>query len=270
MTFDPSALVESTLNPPRILLYGFPGTGKTTFASQFNTPLFLDLERGIPPHVHNTVITYTPTGISDKQNQDARNVKYFQVIEFLTWVSTADHGYETFVIDSLDRLEEIITDQVLVENGWKYVNEPGFGKGQDAVFRSYREVMALIDKINQRGMTTIMIAHAGTIKIEHPVYPSYDKISLLLMKKACAWFIENSDIIGYCNLKTFISTEKIDRNTTKNKAMSSGERILTTGPSATLETKNRRYEKLPSDIPLNYKTYQQYTSDLSYTKIKSA
>jgi hypothetical protein len=258
MTFDPSNLTVSTPNKPRILLYGSPGTGKTTFATQFPEPLFLDLERGIPPHAPK-VTTYTPDGVTDKPNHDPRNIKYFQVIDFLNWVIGSDHTYETFVIDSLDRLEEIITDQALAENGWKYVNEPGFGKGQDAVFRGFREVFNLLEKINQRGMTTIMIAHAGSVKIEHPVYPPYDKLSLLVMKKVAAWFIENSDVIGYCNMKTFVSSEKLDRNTTRNKAMSSGERILTTGPSATLETKNRRYDKLPAEIPLSYKSFIQYT-----------
>jgi hypothetical protein len=214
-------------------------------------------------------MTYTPSGTTDNSNHDIRHVKYFQIIDFLTWVASGEHTYETFVIDSLDRLEDIITEQALAENGWKYVNEPGFGKGQDAVFRGYRDVFNLLEKINQRGLTTIMIAHAGTIKIEHPIFPPYDKIGLLIMKKASAWFIENSDIIGYCNMKTFVTAEKIDRNTTKNKAMSSGERILTTGPSATLETKNRRYEKLPADIPLNYKTYQQYTVDAVQKQIKA-
>jgi hypothetical protein len=164
------------------------------------------------------------------------------------------------VIDSLDRLEELITDHILIENGWRYINEPGFGKGQDAVFSLFRELLDIIDRINEKGITTIMIAHAGSVKVEHPVYPPYDKMGLLLMKKVSQWFIENSDVIGYCSMKTYVSPEKIDKTTTRNKAMSSGERIFTTGPSATLETKNRRYEKLPPEIPLSYKTFVQHTT----------
>jgi hypothetical protein len=225
----------------------------------------LDLERGIPPHA-GKVTTFVPDGKSDSPTHDPRHVKFNKIYEFIQWVSTSDHKFDTFVIDSLDRLEEIITDQILAENGWKYINEPGFGKGQDALFRRFREILDLIDKINERGMTTIMIAHAGTVKIEHPVYPPYDKIGLLLSKKVSQWFIENSDVIGYCSMKTYVSPEKVDRVTSRNKAMSSGERLLTTGPSATLETKNRRYEKLPPEIPLSYKSFIQHTTSSTSSK----
>jgi GTPase SAR1 family protein len=259
MTFDISSLKQSSSGSPRILLYGSPGAGKTTFASQFPSPIFLDLERGIPPHAENVTV-YEPDGKTDKPNHDPRHVKYKQVYEFLQWVSDGDHEFKTLVIDSLDRLEELVTDHILVENGWKFINEPGFGKGQDAVFRRFRDLLDIIDNINEKGITTIMIAHAGSVKVEHPVYPPYDKIGLLLMKKVGQWFIENSDLIGYCSMKTYVTTEKLDRLSTRNKALSTGERILTTGPSAILETKNRRYEKLPDEIPLSYKTFLQYAS----------
>jgi hypothetical protein len=260
-TFDPEEIRESIQFPPRILIYGFPGTGKTTFASCFPDPIFLDLERGIMPRDDKKIMTYVPNGISSIAKANTHHVMYTQVVSFLSYLAVADHNYKTLVIDSLDRLEEIITDDTLDTNGWRYVNEPGFGKGQDAVFRSYKIILELIDKINQRGMAIIAIAHAGTVKIEHPVLPSYDKIGLQINKKAAAWFIENSDIIGYCDIKVYVSAEKSGGIIAKNKAVSAGERVLLTGPQPTLETKNRMFAKLPEEIPLSYAEFIQYATN---------
>jgi hypothetical protein len=45
--FDLKTIKRSTQLPPRVVIYGVPGIGKTTLASKMPAPIFLPVEDGL-------------------------------------------------------------------------------------------------------------------------------------------------------------------------------------------------------------------------------
>lgn len=87
--------------PWHVLLYGTPKVGKTTWASDAEAPIFLDVENG-----------------SGELNVNRFVPKSFtEALGFLTELTTAKHEFKTLVIDSMDALETMANQEVATANG---------------------------------------------------------------------------------------------------------------------------------------------------------
>jgi len=95
--------------PPRILLYGVEGIGKSTFGSQAPKPIFIQTEDGL-------------NEINCDKFPLARS--YDDVALALGELRAEKHDYETVVIDSLDWLERMIWDKVCQDTGAKNIGRP--------------------------------------------------------------------------------------------------------------------------------------------------
>ena len=100
--------------PPRIILYGLEGIGKSTFAAGLPSPIFVQTEDGL----NNIDCARFPLPV----NVD-------DVIRQLCEVNNYGDEFKTVVIDSLDWLERIIWDAVSSENKVDNIEKIGFGKG---------------------------------------------------------------------------------------------------------------------------------------------
>lgn len=81
---------EHGAKPPRIVVYGEAGIGKTTFAASATKPLLIDLE-----------------GSADYIDvAKAKPKNYAAVLELIDAVINEEHEYKTLVIDSLDWLSD--------------------------------------------------------------------------------------------------------------------------------------------------------------------
>src|SRR6516162_3552679 len=89
-----------TAKPPRLLLYGTPGIGKSTFGSQSPKPIFVPTEDGLDQ-------------IDAAKFPLAAN--YEDVTAALNELRTQPHDYESVVLDSLDWLERLIWDRVCTD-----------------------------------------------------------------------------------------------------------------------------------------------------------
>lgn len=86
---------------PRLLVYGTEGIGKSTLASQAPKPIFVQTEDGLGEIACDKFPL--ATSVDD-------------VLAALAELATADHIYQTVVIDSLDWLERLIWDTVCREH----------------------------------------------------------------------------------------------------------------------------------------------------------
>ncbi len=91
--------------PPKIILYGRNGIGKSCFALKAPSPIFLDLDENIYelPCISNKTL-----GVSIKTYDD--------VLGFLGILFNQEHEFKTLVIDSLSSLEKLITQKVLQDS----------------------------------------------------------------------------------------------------------------------------------------------------------
>ena len=84
---------KSVLQPPRILIHGVAGVGKSTFAADADRPVFVMTEDGLG----KLQVPHFPLATS-----------YAEVAEALDALLGEDHGYGTVVVDSVDWLEPLI------------------------------------------------------------------------------------------------------------------------------------------------------------------
>ncbi len=105
----------SALLPPRILIHGEEGVGKTTLASKFPSPIFLQTEDGCPRGLE-----ISSFGLIDNF-PDLRSA--------IGTLASEQHHFQTVVLDSLDVLEELVWHDVCRSQGWASIETPGYGKG---------------------------------------------------------------------------------------------------------------------------------------------
>ncbi len=233
MTFL-NRITKNAPKPPRIIIYGESGLGKTTWATQSPNPIVIQTEDGLG----ELSVDCFPLAES-----------YIDVMTALSELSSESHNYKTVVIDSLDWLEPLIWQQVCKDNGKQSIEQIGYGKGYNEALVYWSYFFDELNKCRDLGMTIIMTAHSQITRIEDPEHAPFDMHDLKLHKKAAALCREFADVIGYASLKKIIKTEEGKGfNADRTRAISTGERIINLDPSPAYAAKNRY--NLPSKLPL--------------------
>jgi hypothetical protein len=217
--------------PPRVLVYGTEGIGKSTFAAGAPKPVFIATEDGLD----EIECDRFPLATS-----------YEEVLGTLIELRTQEHDYESVVIDSLDWLERLIWDRVCQESGVKSIEKAdgGFAKGYVHALTYWREI---IDHLNllrsQNSMVVVLIAHAKVEKFEDPESSPYDRYSPRLHKHAAALVCEWCDAVFFATRKFRTQTEDAGFNRKRTIAHAigkdGGERVLRTVGGPSCVAKNR-------------------------------
>ena len=229
----------TTLTPPRILIHGVAGVGKTTFAAKSDRPVIIATEEGL--------------GTLDVSHFPLAKT-FGDVMEALYALYNEPHEFGTVVIDSVDWLEPLIWKRVCDDNKWGSIEEPGYGKGYVAALDLWREYLDGLNALrNERGMTVIQIAHTDIKRFDSPVHEPYDRYVIKLHSRAAALLQEHSDIVLFANYR--ISTVKSDVGFNKKvtRALGSGERVLYTEERPAFLAKNRY--GLPDVLPLDWAAF---------------
>lgn len=230
--------------PPRILLVGIEGIGKSTWASSAPSPIFIQTEDGLG-------------GIDCHKFPLATS--YEEVIEQLSAISSEEHDYQTVVIDSVDWLERLIWDHVCRRTNVTNIERVGggFSKGYVYALDEWREVLQLLKRCHERGMAIILIAHAKIERFEDPENPAYDRYSPRLHKHAQALLTEWVDAVLFATRKMVVKTDGVgfdERKVATPVGPNGGERIVRTVGSPACVAKNRY--GLPPELPLSWEAFE--------------
>jgi hypothetical protein len=238
--------------PPRVVIYGVGGIGKTTAASEAPNPIFLCTEEG--------------TGALDVARfelEPGRTViqSWVELLDCIEALLTQDHDYQTVVIDSIDFAEPLlwqyVCDNVADEKGRKVesIVDYGFMKGERVhAPKFFRELLAGLDALHSRGIGVILIAHNKIKRFEPPDAQAYDRYQLKLDDAIAALAYDWADVVLFAQQKVHVKTEGkgFDERT---RAIGSGERILYTEERPAWQAKNRY--GLPSELPLSWAAFQE-------------
>ena len=218
----------------RVCLYGVEGIGKSTFASQFTRPIFIDTEGSTK---HMDVTRFDPPADLEA------------VIEQIQYVIEHPTEYGTLVIDTGDWLEKLIFQSVCAEKKIQNIEDAGYGKGYVYAKQKMQQILEMLDIVISRGVHVLIVCHCIIRKFELPdAMGSYDRYTLKLNDKNIAPLIKEwVDMLLFVNYKTDIVT---DEKTKTKKGTGGQKRMMYANHSACWDAKNRF--GLPDEMPFEY------------------
>ncbi|MCC7407457.1 MAG: ATP-binding protein [Phycisphaeraceae bacterium] len=240
-------------SPPRLLIYGTEGIGKSTTAAAAPNPIFIPTEDGLDQI--DCASFPLATKLSD-------------VEAALRSLIQEDHDFETVVIDSADWLERLVWDELCVQYGVASIEkvDGGYAKGYTHALTHWRRLIGDLDTLrNGRGMCVILLAHAKVEKFEDPEFSTYDRYSPRLHRHVTSLLTEWADGVLFATRKIITKADPagggfgrervIAAGLGKDASGGGGERILRTVGSPACVAKNRY--GLPAELPLSWPALMQ-------------
>ena len=229
--------------PPKVIVYGGPKVGKSTFGSSIPNAVFIQTEEGLDAlDVHAFPLAH----------------KLTDVMGSLRALAKEEHQYRALVIDSLDWLEPLVLDQVCMQHSVASIEEVGggYGKGYVEAVKVWRQILTALDYLrDNKGMTIVLIAHDEIRRYEPVDSEAYDYAALKLHKRAAAVVEEWADIIGYARIKTVIRSQDQGFGKSHTRAIAPGDiRELCVGQNPAYVSGNRY--GLPDVMPLEWSAMQ--------------
>ena len=221
--------------PPRIVVHGLQGAGKSTFAAGAPSPIFLPFEDGL-------------SGIETDAFPLLRS--WDDAVGAIASLLNEEHGYATVVLDSLDWLEPHIQARVAADHKVANIEAIPYGKGYVEATAYWRTLLDGLNALRERrNMAVILIAHTQVRRFESPEMESYDRYEMKLHKAAGALCVEWADVVGLAQAETTIAREKTGM-AQRVRGISTGRRVLRTSEAAAYVAKNRY--SLPDPLPLDW------------------
>ncbi len=181
--------------PLRVVIYGPEGIGKSTFASQFPNPLFLDTED-------------STTSLDVDRIEKPNHWKHLMYL--LTELNANHMGYKTLVVDTIDWAEKMCIQSVCEQHKKEGIEEFGYGKGYTYVQESWITFLDFLTDMRENGLNIVLVAHAHMRKFEQPdELGAYDRWELKLTKRSAPVTKEWADMVLFSNYKTMVCPRNI-------------------------------------------------------------
>lgn len=220
--------------PVKTVLYGPEGIGKSTFASRFPDPVFIDTEGGTKRL--NVARLPQPTS-------------WAMLLDEVAEVRKGNVPCGTLVIDTADWAERLCIQAVCARAKVNGIEDFGYGKGYTYVKEEFAKLLDALEEVLNAGHNVVVLAHAAITKFEQPdAVGNYDRWSMKTSKQVAPLLREWCDMLLFANYKTVV--EKVgDGKNAKSKA-SGGRRVLYTTHHPCWDAKNRF--DLPEEVPFEY------------------
>ncbi len=227
------------LRPIRAVVFGPEGTGKSTFAANAPTPIFIGAEDGT---AQLDVVRFpSPSTWSD-------------ILEAVRVLTVEEHQFQTLVIDTLDHAEPLIWRQVCLRAGEATIEDVGggYGKGYTVAMDEWRALLAALERMQRaKPMHVLLLAHSHIKSFKNPEGPDWERYELKLNQKAAGLMKEWSDAVLFVNHETFAVADKAKRT----RGVSTGARLIHSERSASFDAKNRY--GLPPTLPLSWSAFDE-------------
>ena len=221
----------------KVVVYGQEGVGKSTFASHFPDPVFIDTEG------------------STKQLDVARfdpPTSWEMLLQQVDYVIQNPSVCKTLVIDTADWAEKLCIRKVCDKAKKDGIEDFGWGKGYTYVQEEFGRLLNSLEEVIQAGINVVVTAHPQMRKVEQPdEMGSYDRWELKLTKQCSPMLKEWADLLLFANYKTIV----VNTEGKKYKGKGGQQRIMYTTHTAAWDAKNRF--SLPDVLPFEYKQIEK-------------
>ena len=210
--------------PPKIMLIGQEGVGKSTAGAKMPNPVFLCGESGLVGPQFADTPSFTPTS-------------WAEALAFCEELASNPSGYKTLVIDTLDWIEPMLYAHVVAaakKNDIKHIEDFGYGKGYVIAQQEARKMLAVLDKVNAAGMAVLILSHSQLKTVKNPEGDDYDHFESKVNTKVAGIFKEWCDAVQFARFEIYVRKDGM-----KVKAQGGTERIVQTTHSAAWDAKNR-------------------------------
>jgi hypothetical protein len=180
--------------PPRIVIHGKEGVGKTTFAAKAPNPIFLQCEDGCPAGLE--IETFGTLA------------SYDNVVNAISALGREKHDYRTVVLDSIDAIEPLVWNSTCASRGWNSIESVAYGRGYVEADKQWQDLLAGFDWLRRtRNMMTLLLAHSAVETVNDPRAPSYTSYQLRIHKRARGLVQDWADAIGFLGADLVILSE---------------------------------------------------------------
>lgn len=227
MTFNITS--GPTATAQKVVLYGVEGIGKSTFASQFPNPVFIDTEGS--------------TSNMNVQRLDNPN-SWQMLLDEVNYVKQS-RICSTLIIDSADWAERICKEHLAVLGKWTDSNND-YGAKYVALEKEFGLLINKLSDLVELGINVVLTAHAKLKKKEEPdQMGAFDRYQLKMEDKTGAIVKEWADMVLFANYEMTVLTDE----KTKSKKATGGHRVMYATHYPGWDAKNRHglTDKLPFD-----------------------
>lgn len=225
-----SGIVQTAL---KVVVYGAEGIGKSTFASRFPAPLFIDTE-GSTRHM-NVIRFDAPTS-------------WQMLLQQVDYVLHND-VCQTLVIDTADWAEMLCSKFICDRANVTSIEDWGYGKGYTYLQEEFGRLLNKLEDVVRRNIHVVITAHAKMRKFEQPdEMGAYDRWEMKLSKGVAPMVKEWADMVLFANYETNVVNVGTEKS--KNYKASGGRRVMYTNHHPCWDAKNR--QGLPDKLPFDY------------------
>lgn len=225
--------------PQKVVIYGPEGIGKTTIASHFPEPLFIDTEGG-SAHL-------------DVSRIECRE-SWTELLETIKEVARQD-VCKTLIIDTMDWAEQLAVNAICTKYKQPGIESFGYGKGYTYVSEEIEKLLDALNEVIASGKHVVITAHAKMRKQELPdEQGAFDRWELKLTRQTAPIVKEWADAVFFLNYKTYVSQS--DNGSAK---ASGGKRVMYTSHHPCWDAKNRY--GLDEMLDMDYQLISEHFSE---------
>jgi len=242
-------ILETPPLPPRLVLVGGPGMGKTTFGIDCPDPVFILTEDGCPGKVSKI----PPTGKLEKWEDVKGGVEY---------LLKTDHGKKTCVVDVVNAAETLCKKYICdTKFGGRMLPERGkegymqWGQGDKLMLNEFIRLLNGLDLLRrEKGMFVVLLAHEGLHRQGNALGDDFLKIGGAMHKYTWSAVMEWADQIGHIT-KDHVAVLKQGDKVAKQKGGNKRVCYFEGGPGR--DAKSRAGYEMPDSIEFSFASYMR-------------
>ena len=223
----------------KVVIYGPEGIGKSTLASRFPDPVFIDTEGS----TSSMDVARLPKPTS-----------WTMLLSEVDYVKSKPTCCRTLVIDTADWAERMAIQYVCDKHEKSGIEAFGYGAGYAYLAEEFNKLIKYLNRVIEHNKHVVVLAHAILRTITLPEEQgSYDhwelKLNTKTTNKVAPLVKEWADMVLFANYKTLLIEDKSNMGA-KKKAVG-GQRVMYTTHTTFCDAKNRF--GLDPELPFDYK-----------------